>query len=100
VGGVAAIRLSERGTEPGTAPGYLWVSASPPYLPLREAQTGPGRARGRPRPRPQCGESSHDRMQSQKDPDLTVSYRSFNDPLHITAPRHPFTLPQPATSAA
>jgi hypothetical protein len=46
VDGISTVVVRDRGNRPGDAPSLMYISATAPYLLLREVQTGPSRPGG------------------------------------------------------
>jgi hypothetical protein len=81
VGGRAAVIVASDGSEPGGAPGKVYVAATGPAWLLRSVVTGP-RKPGGPSA---CAESTTPRTS-----DITIS--DFNQPLPVSAPPSPLDL--------
>jgi hypothetical protein len=85
VGGRPAVVLVDAGDQPGTTPGRLYVTTTPPILPLRAVQTGPRQPGGQLDPL--CQDSSDTSTAS----DLRFSH--FDRHLQIRAPRGAVKVP-------
>jgi hypothetical protein len=91
LGGRQTILLEDKGDQPGTAPGLLYVAADGPVLPLRQIQTGPRKAGGKRDKR--CDEA-HDTTTAA---DITMS--RFDRVPPLKAPRHVLSLENSGTTA-
>jgi hypothetical protein len=85
VGGKRAVVVVAAGDKPGSTPGRLYVTTSPPILPLRLVQTGKRKSGGHLDKR--CQDSSD--TSSAGD----VRFSAFDKALHIRAPRGAITIP-------
>lgn len=91
LGGHKAIQLEDKGAQPGTAPGLLYIAADGPVLPLRQIQTGPRKAGGKLDKR--C-DDPHDETTAA---DVTLSH--YDRVPQLTAPRHALSLEDSGTTA-
>jgi hypothetical protein len=91
LGGRKAILLQDKGAQPGTAPGLLYVTADSPVLPLRQIQTGPRKAGGKLDKR--CDDANDKTTAS----DVTLS--RYNRVSPLKAPRNALSLENSGTTA-
>jgi hypothetical protein len=91
LGGRKAILLEDKGAQPGTAPGLLYIAADGPVLPLRQLQTGPRKAGGKLDKR--CDDADDKTTAS----DVTLS--RYDRVPQLTAPRHALSLENSGATA-